>query len=113
MPSTAHIPDLVGRENRSLASQCIKTKIQCTPIVKNQIITRNEKKKERLKQSKNRQHLQQPPGSTVGSAPVAVGGLLFARGGKELNSLDVCWKSHCLPFTSSAVGRLFDIGKDQ
>lgn len=35
MPSIAHIPDLIGREKLSLASQCIKTKkIQCTPIVK-------------------------------------------------------------------------------
>lgn len=31
---STHIPDLIGQENRSLASQCIKTKIQCTPIVK-------------------------------------------------------------------------------
>lgn len=46
MPATAHVPDLIGQENRSFASQCIKTKKkknqkikkefknQCTPIKK-------------------------------------------------------------------------------
>lgn len=42
MPATAHTPDLIGRENRSLASQCIKTKIQCTPIVKKKKYDKNK-----------------------------------------------------------------------
>lgn len=35
LSTVTHIPDLIGRENHSPASQCIKTKkIQCTQIVK-------------------------------------------------------------------------------
>lgn len=38
MPATAHVPDLIGQENRSFASQCIKTK-------KNEIKKFKKKKK--------------------------------------------------------------------
>lgn len=84
-------PDLTGREGRSLASQCIKTKIQCTPIVK--------KTKTRHKQKiTTKETFQQPPGSTAGSEPVNMGDLQFAGGRKSL---------------LSAGGRMFDKDKDQ
>lgn len=47
MPSAAHVPDLAGREKRSLASQCIKTKkFSVLRLLKKQTkITRYKKKK--------------------------------------------------------------------
>lgn len=39
---STHIPDLTGRENRSLASQCIKTK-------KNSVYSDRKKKKKKKK----------------------------------------------------------------
>lgn len=45
MPATAHVPDLIGQENRSFASQCIKTKKKNISVYsdkKNKITTRNK-----------------------------------------------------------------------
>lgn len=47
MPATAHVPDLIGQENRSFASQCIKTK------KKNQIKLKNKIKKSVYSDKKN------------------------------------------------------------
>lgn len=43
---STHIPDLTGRENRSLASQCIKTK-------KNSVYSDRKKKKKKKKKNNN------------------------------------------------------------
>lgn len=80
MPSTAHIPDLTGRENRSLASQCIKTKkkFSVLRLLKNKQ-RKNTTQTKKINNKRKQQHLQQPRGSTVGSKPVAKGDLQFAK----------------------------------
>ena len=119
---STHIPDLIGRENRSLASQCIKTKkIQCTPIVK-------KKKKRKKKKKNNNNNTTQTKKLTTKRNNSIISSLLGLQWAVNLLPWETCGLPEAetnsalwtcvgnlsrLPFTTSAVGRSVDKGEDQ